>query len=280
MDKCPTAQLLFFWDYDTQWGADRSRLNGGKKHWGHLEFEHTERLLDLHAQFRVPACFAIVGAAAVEDRRPYGDPDQIRRIHRMGHEIASHSHRHEWLPGLNESALLETLRSSKDALEQCIGDRVVSFVPPYNQPVDLPARWSISLSERREAGSDRTDLRRLCDGLRHVGYQFCRVAYRSLYQRLAEEICGRRMDRPARSECIGGITCVRLNTAAGFTAHATQMVNRTSRHGGMVVVYGHPHSLRSGNSQDERWLVPFLQLIQRKCEEGCLSVILPRDLVQ
>ena len=58
------GKLIIFWDYDTQWGADRSRSPGGAKTWGNLEFENTERLLELHAQYGVPACFAVVGAAA------------------------------------------------------------------------------------------------------------------------------------------------------------------------------------------------------------------------
>src|ERR1035437_987735 len=90
--------FVIFWDYDTQWGGDRSRSPGGPKNWGRLDFENTERLLELHAQFNIPACFAVVGAAALPGLRPYHDPDQIRRIHAAGHEIASHSFQHDWLP--------------------------------------------------------------------------------------------------------------------------------------------------------------------------------------
>src|SRR5436189_6081791 len=128
--------FVMFWDYDTQWGADRSRSGGGAKTWGHKEFENTERLLDLHGQFSVPACFAVVGAAALPGARPYHDPAQIRRIHAAGHEVASHSFRHDWLPALGRDALIETLRRSKETLEDCIGAPVTSFVPPFNQPYD------------------------------------------------------------------------------------------------------------------------------------------------
>jgi len=144
-----TGTLLFFWDYDTQWGADRSRNPSRSRTWGQFDFEHTERLLELHAEYVVPACFAVVGAAALPGQRPYSDPAQVRRIHAMGHEVASHSFRHEWLPGLDRHSLLEALRASKNALEQCVGASVISFVPPYNQPFDYPPGWSFSLSERR-----------------------------------------------------------------------------------------------------------------------------------
>ena len=151
--KTVKAKLLFFWDYDTQWGADRSRRPGGPKDWGYLEFENTERLLDLHAQYEIPACFAVVGAAALPGQRPYHDPAQIRRIYAAGHEVASHSFKHEWLPGLTHLELSETLRASKDALEQCISAPVNTFVPPFNQPFAYPQKLAPAFSERREGGS-------------------------------------------------------------------------------------------------------------------------------
>jgi peptidoglycan/xylan/chitin deacetylase (PgdA/CDA1 family) len=271
--------LLFFWDYDTQWGADRSRLGEGAKDWGHLEFSHTDELLDLHAQYGVPACFAVVGSAALPGNRPYHAPDQVRRIHESGHEVASHSHRHEWLPGLTGPVLLETLRRSKDAIEQCIGGPVATFVPPYNQPFDYAAAGSISLAERREAGKDRTGLARLCDALRETGYRFCRVAYRPLHVRLAEYVCRRRLDAPEQLAGIRGVTCVRLNTPCGFLPASIRMLHRCAERGGFVVVYGHPHSLRSGNSQDVSQLLPFLREVKRLRESGRIVARLPRELV-
>jgi hypothetical protein len=270
--------LLFFWDYDTQWGADRSRL-GGAKHWGALEFPHTDELLEVHAHYGVPACFAVVGAAALPGRQPYHAPEQIRRIHDAGHEVASHSHRHEWLPALSRPALLETLRQSKDALEQCIGAPVSTFVPPYNQPFDFVTRGSISLAERREAGPDRTGLGRLCDALRETGYRFCRVAYRPLHVRLAEYVFGRRFDFPERPGGIKGVTCVRLNTPCGFLESSVAMLHRCAARGGFVVVYGHPHSLRSGNSQDLSQLLPFLREVQRLRDGGRIVARLPRQVL-
>lgn len=271
--------LLLFWDYDTQWGADRSRSGGGPKDWGPLEFTNTERLLELHAAHGIPACFAVVGAAALPGERPYHDPEQVRRIHAAGHEVGSHAFRHEWLPALSPAALRETLASSRDALEQCIGERVVSFVPPFNQPFDYAGGASLSLSERREVPRGRTDLARLCSALRETGYRFARVAYRPIAQRLAERIRGRRLDRPARLVSIRGLGCARLNTPGGFDAASVSMVERVAEEGGIAVVYGHPHSLRTGGPQDERHLVPFLERVSALRRAGRLEVRLPRELV-
>jgi len=268
-----------FWDYDTQWGADRSRAGAGPQAWGALEFEHTERLLELHARWKVPACFAVVGSAALPGVRPYHDPGQVRRIHESGHEVGSHSMRHEWLPGLGGADLRRTLRDSKDAIEQCIGAPVVTFVPPYNQPVDHLEALSFSLSERREAGKDRVDLRALCEALRETGYAFCRVAYRPLPQRVAETVLRRRLDRPREPRRIGGITCVRLNGAAGFDGTAASLLERCATSGGVAIIWGHPHSLAAGQSQDEKHLAPLLARVRELEDSGRLRVCLPRDLV-
>jgi peptidoglycan/xylan/chitin deacetylase (PgdA/CDA1 family) len=274
------ATLVFFWDYDTQWGADRSRSAGGSKQWGHLEFENTERLLELHDRYEIPACFAVVGAAALPGPRPYHDPAQIRRIHAAGHEIASHTFQHEWIPGLGLKRLEETLRLSKDALEQCTGAPVLSFVPPYNQPFDHVRRGSVSLSERRETGPERIDLRSLCEMLGETGYRFSRVSYRSWALRVAEKLRRRRIEFPVLPERIAGITCLRMNTPGGFDAASTAVLARCLARGGVIVVYGHPHSLHSGNSQDEKHLVPFLEQAQRLRGRGVLRTVLPRDLLE
>lgn len=279
MTQRSAATLVFFWDYDTQWGADRPRNSGGPGQWGHLEFENTERLLELHARFDIPACFAVVGAAARPGARPYHDPEQIRRIHAAGHEVASHTFLHEWIPGLGPDRLKETLLLSKDALEQCIGAEVVSFVPPYNQPFDHIRRGSLSLSERRHAGPERIDLRTLCAILGETGYRFSRVSYRSWALRLAEMLSRRRIDQPVRPERIQDITCLRMNTPGGFDFTATRVLARCVAGGGITVVYGHPHSLHAGNSQDEKHLIPFFQRASRLRQEGRLSTTLPRELI-
>ncbi len=273
-----TGAVVCFYDYDTQWGADRSRSPGGPKKWGYRDFENTEYLLEMHARYDVPACFAVVGAAALPGSRPYHDPQQIRLIHSAGHEIASHAFRHDWLPGLDHAALRENLRRSKSALEDCIGAPVTSFVPPFNQPFDYPGRLAISLAERREAGASRTSLPALCRGLSEEGYRFCRVAYRPLPVRLTEFAFRRRIERPSRTETIEGISCLRLNAGVGFGESALRMLRRCAESGGIAVAHAHPHSVRTGGPQDLRFLETYLQEIVSLRRAGVLSVTLPSAL--
>jgi peptidoglycan/xylan/chitin deacetylase (PgdA/CDA1 family) len=278
-DPGRAGRLFLFWDYDTQWGAERSRLRARPQPWGHLEFENTERLLDLLAGHQVPSCFAVVGAAALPGSRPYHDPDQIRRIHGAGHEIASHSQLHEWLPALDPVALRETLRTSKDSLEQCIGAPVRCFVPPYNQPYDFARGGAVSLTERRERGESGTDLYGLCQELYAAGYRTARVFYQPLHRHLLQRLLGRPVDVPGQARRIAGITCVRLNTVCGFLGATLSMLERCARRGGDIVAYGHPHSITSGGPQDERFLVPFLARVRTLCAAGRLRTALPEELI-
>ena len=276
------GRVMIFWDYDTQWGMDADVARGlpVPTRPGQLEFVYTDRLLELHAEFEVPACFAVVGAAALPGSRPYHDPDQIRRIHHAGHEVASHGFRHEWVPQLDRHRLHEMLRHSKDALEQCVGAQVTSFVPPYNQPFDYAWKGSISLSERRQAGRQRTTLSRLCGALFETGYSFCRVAYRPAHLRLADVLLRRPLDPPSRPERIAGVTCIRLNTPCGFEAGTIAMLRRCAASGGVAVVYGHPHSLSDGRAQDERHLRALLGEVRGLRQSAGLEVLLPRDLAR
>jgi hypothetical protein len=267
------ATLLVFWDYDTQWGADRSRLPGGVKGWGQDEFPCTDELLEIHAALDVPACFAVVGSAAEPGERPYHDPGQIRAIAAAGHEVASHSHRHDWIPGLGVEGLRATLRESRAALEDCIGAPVVSFVPPFNQPFDLPRRLAFSRGERREVPQGRVGLPRLCAELAATGYRFCRVSYHGVEERL------RGPHRPTRPISIGGLTCLRVNTGGGFGATALDVLRRAAGSGGVVVAYGHPHSLHAGGSQDRDLLVPFLEEAAGLRDDGRLRILRPLDLL-
>jgi len=274
------AKLLFFWDYDTQWGADRSRTPGGAKDWGGLEFPNTERLLELHAAYNLPACFAVVGSVALPGERPYHDPAQVRHIHAAGHEIASHSHRHEWLPALAPAALRETLASSKDALEQCIGAAVTAFVPPFDMPMDYPQKRAFNRTERREAPHNRTDLYRLCATLKSCGYTFCRVSYRPLPVLLLEKLLGRRWgDAPRQVEDIAGLSCLRTNTPPGFAAPTLHNLEKFSGSNGYILVYGHPHHLsKKGSAESEAYLLPLFERVRDLRQSGHLEVITPRQL--
>lgn len=271
------GKLLLYWDYDTQRGAEQSRF--GPQPWGPLEVPNTARILDLLAEYGVRATFACVGYAAVSRDPAYDCRAQIREIHAAGHEVASHSHEHEFLPALTPARARQTARVSREALEDLIGAPVVSFVPPFNRPMDYPRRGAISWTERRECGPGHLSLPALCAILAEVGYRTCRITYQANWQTLWHKVGGQPWDRPVEPESISGLCCVRLNTRAGFNGMALTRVREVAEHGGIAVVYGHPHSLTAGNSQSERWLRPFLAEVAALRQRGRLSDLLPRELL-
>lgn len=270
------GKLILFWDFDAEWGAERSRSGGGPKAWGPLEFRYTERLLRILERFSIKACFAIVGAVALSGDRPYHDPGLVREIAAQGHEVASHAMRHEWLPGVGRVNLRRVISQSKEALEACILQPVTTFAPTYNQPFDFWERGSISLSERRQVPQDRVDLGFLCKVLREEGFTFCRVAYQPIGERLRS-----RLGYPGsffpKVETIRGIVTLRVN-AFGFRQETSDLIDRVVVRDGYVVCFAHPHALGGKGPQGEDYLVPFLEHVHELISSGHLEIVLPRKV--
>lgn len=272
-----SGKLILFWDFDAEWGAERSRSGGGPKPWGALEFSCTERLLWVLEQFGVKACFAVVGAVALPGSRPYHDPGLIREIAAQGHEIASHAMHHEWLPGVGRENLRHMIRQSREVLETCISQPVTTFAPTYNQPFDFLERGSISLSERREVPRDRVDLGFLCQVLHEEGFTFCRVAYKPLGERLLSYLGYRKPFFP-QIEIIRGIATLRVN-AFGFRSDTLNYVTHATEENGYVVCFAHPHALNGKGAQSEEQLIPFLEEAQKLVKAGKLEIVLPREII-
>lgn len=57
-------------------------------------------------------------------------PEVIRKIQARGHEIGCHSNIHTWLNKMTEEECREDTRRAVDSLEQCIGEKVVSYRAP------------------------------------------------------------------------------------------------------------------------------------------------------
>lgn len=273
-----SGKLILFWDFDAEWGAERSRSGGGPKAWGPLEFRCTERLLKILDRFSIKVCFAVVGAVALPGNRPYHDPGLIREIAAQGHEVASHAMHHEWLPGVGRTDLRRVIRQSKEALETCIMQPVTTFAPTYNQPFDFWERGSISLSERREVPRNRVDLGFLCKILREEGFTFCRVAYKPIGERLGIRF-GRSENFMPRVERIRGVVTLRVN-AFGFRQDTTRLMDDAVAKNGYVVCFAHPHALEGNGPQSENYLIPFLEHVQGLVSSESLEILLPREIAK
>lgn len=57
-------------------------------------------------------------------------PHVVKLIQGRGHEVGCHSFKHTWLNKMTEAEVFEDTRTSVDALEQCIGQKVKSYRAP------------------------------------------------------------------------------------------------------------------------------------------------------
>src|ERR1019366_3297785 len=111
------------------------------------DYEGTRILLEVLRDHDVKVTFGIVGQVALPGGKWNHCQEQIRAIHHAGHEIASHSMTHRYLPSMRDDEWLEEVAASKRALEECIGSSIQGFIPPFNRPSHFPEGGAFSFSE-------------------------------------------------------------------------------------------------------------------------------------
>ena len=85
---------------------------------------YLDQILERLDQRQMKATFFCVG----EMGRLYSSV--IRKIHDYGHEVGCHSNTHTWLNKMSEAECREDTHKAVDSLEQCIGEKVVSYRAP------------------------------------------------------------------------------------------------------------------------------------------------------
>jgi peptidoglycan/xylan/chitin deacetylase (PgdA/CDA1 family) len=181
-------QVVLIWDFDGPVGLINSSLpyNFNYKNFEN-EIANLRNILKILDQFDVKCCFAITGFSAEEGLFPYSFPELVKEIHARGHEVASHSWRHEWIPLFEKKQVAKSLERSKIALEKAIENRqeIVGFVPPHNRPMTWLRRGAFSLGDRRMFPFSGTgDNENLIELLKIQGYKWVRVSYHNTFQKL------------------------------------------------------------------------------------------------
>lgn len=87
--------------------------------------EDTRRLLNVLGKYNVRCTFFVLGEVAEKF------PDEIRALHRAGHEIGSHGYRHLPLFQQEQSQFEKEMRGSLDLLKQLTGEPVLGFRAPF-----------------------------------------------------------------------------------------------------------------------------------------------------
>jgi peptidoglycan/xylan/chitin deacetylase (PgdA/CDA1 family) len=184
------SKLMIIWDYDTP----IARITASKPY--NYNFEacldeerHVDYILEIAKVVGAKFTFAVVGFGAEASVAPFDVRDIIKEIAKNGHEIASHSWKHEWLPFLTNYQLDKTMERSKFIIENCIGgDYVVNgFVLPHDRPMSWYSKLAFSAGDRTIyplfAGASIDGISRY---LRKNRYKWIRVNYRSLWQKVID----------------------------------------------------------------------------------------------
>lgn len=271
------TRVCIIWDYDSAIGQVNSSFPYNFHEESLLtEIQNVEKILDLARKLELKMTFAVVGFTAEKGQFPYHVPDQIRAISDAGHEVASHSWRHEWFPFLQREQARRSLKRSKEALERCIGKPggVKGFVPPFSRPMSWYSRFAFSLGDRAFGpGFPGASLGSLLRLLEEAGYKWCRVIYQPLWGRIA-----RRRSAPSSAFWHGKVACVPQHTC-GFGEKALTLLKESIERERDLVVTGHPLGLSLPHEEHEEKLEKFLNHLADLQARGHVRVCTVEELV-
>ncbi len=260
-------KLAISFDYDSPEGFRRSfrmqRMSPDADQRG------TDLLLDVLSRHGVRATFGVVGRAALEGPPPEHCAAQIREIHAAGHEVASHSMHHLFLPPLGRDELFEEAAASRRALEDCIGATVRGFIPPFNRPMHFPQRRAFSFSETlglHGRGRGRQSVGSMLRVLGEAGYGWSRVSFEDKLARLLGK------SKPEQPFVYGAVVAIPLH-CTGFAEAAKALVRRHLDSHMVINLYGHPSQALEEREQSAGALDRFLKTFGGERRQGRLEIL-------
>ncbi len=178
-------KIFLIWDLDGGIGQINSTFPYNYNFQNlYRELEGVERTLDLLSPHKIKCTFAVTGFSGEEGIYPYTFPDLIRKIAEEGHEVASHSWRHEWIPLFKKEQIQRSLARSKQTLERVISKPVVGFVPPHNRPMSWLSRGAYSLGDRGlYPFFTMGDMDPVIKLTQQTGYEWIRIVHHPLWSR-------------------------------------------------------------------------------------------------
>jgi peptidoglycan/xylan/chitin deacetylase (PgdA/CDA1 family) len=182
-----SKKIILIWDFDGPIG----QINSSYPY--NFSFENFETeinnvyyILKKLEEYNIKSCFAITGFSAEEGKYPYVFPELINKISLAGHEIASHSWRHEWTPIFLKKQIEKSLIRSKKSLEKAIHNKqnVIGFVPPHNRPMTWLRKGAFSIGDRGIFPFFKMgDNNNLINVLTETNYKWVRISYQNIFQK-------------------------------------------------------------------------------------------------
>lgn len=106
-----------------EWALTKAGGRGTAEKYAELD-SFLNRILDILDASNVMGTFFCTGLMAQDF------PQVVKLIQSRGHEVGCHSHRHTWMNKMTEAEAREDTHSAVDALEQCIGQKILSYRAP------------------------------------------------------------------------------------------------------------------------------------------------------
>ena len=100
--------------------------------------KNTNVILSVLEKHKATATFFILGSTAQRH------PDLVRKIHSLGHEIASHGYTHTCVFRQNKEEFAEDIRKSIELLGSIIKERVVGYRAPYFS-INEKSLWALEI---------------------------------------------------------------------------------------------------------------------------------------
>jgi peptidoglycan/xylan/chitin deacetylase (PgdA/CDA1 family) len=264
--------LAISFDYDSPEGYRRSF--GLQNCRADADQAGAELLLRVLADHNARATFGIVGRVALDGTPPEHCPEQVCRIHQAGHEVASHSMYHRYLPPLRRQELFDDLATSRKTLEDCIGASVRGFIPPFNRPMHFPQRRAISASELlglHGRGRARQSLGKMLRVLGEAGYGWSRVSYEDKVASMLRRVGLKGTAAPPQPFLFHGVVAIPLHST-GFGETSAALVRKYLHTELTVAIYGHPNQASENNDQSAEKLAKFLTAFGPERRRGMLTI--------
>ncbi len=90
--------------------------------WGN---DDTEELINILAEYEVPATFFVVGAWV--DKYP----ESVKQLYDAGHKVQNHSNTHPHMPQLSTQQMVSELTACNEKIASITGETPTLFRPPY-----------------------------------------------------------------------------------------------------------------------------------------------------
>lgn len=268
-------KIIVTWDLDGFVGVLNSTMPYNfNLNYVSQELEFVQKALDLLEAHQVKTSFAITGFSAEEGIFPYTFQGLIQEIYNRGHEIASHSWRHEWIPLFTAKQVEKSLIRSKIALEKVVGGdyNLGGFVPPHNKPATWLKKGAFSLEDRGiypffEMG----DMSSLLMLLQKTGYNWVRISHEPIWGKLGKK----EFTRPQKVYKYDNMLILQ-NHYCGFDQDIIDYIEKKDQE--YFIISAHPAMLAFQDGRPESW-VNFEKFIRHFSGRKDIEFIRPMDIL-